>query len=219
MSNDIETMIEWYGMEDPRIVYSNVESYEDMLRTNIAHLQGRMKRSLTYVDPVLTDDMIPFIHSLIRLHTEFGFFTIDSQPSLCEDSLLRNTNIPYRLEQKPYVCGYIHKQYLDGLLERLQCPELQGIVSYHIQNYDGDFVETNYEYPRSVVVTREIINNDEISDFTYVHKGYDPSILEQSEDDYPIIYDMFIDECVFVSMFIDEFCTEYDLLDLLLCDE
>ena len=68
-------------MEEMRVAYSSVETYDDLLNRNIDYLNGRLKANPYTHSSILNDnDMSPLIPKLIEL-TKLGYYTITGQPN------------------------------------------------------------------------------------------------------------------------------------------
>ena len=74
----LDFLIDKYGKSDNRKIYEKVNSFEDLLKTGIAFLDGRITESFNHVSQpdeetlVLLDDM--------KILHEKGVLTLDSKP-------------------------------------------------------------------------------------------------------------------------------------------
>jgi hypothetical protein len=111
-------------MRDPFYIYKHVHTYDDLLETGKAFLQGKMSMSLTHLDKI-DPETVPLVKNLVRLH-DAGFYTLDSQPGTCETGKNPDGHV-YVEQQKPYVVGLLPKDKMEILLR-------------YVRKYPGKFM-------------------------------------------------------------------------------
>lgn len=97
----MEELIAEHGLNNPRYVYENVKSADDLILTNISFLKGLISETPYYLDKI-NDETIPLLDKLIKINS-FGFISVGGQPALINDNL----------EQKSYIHGYLPKKYMN----------------------------------------------------------------------------------------------------------
>lgn len=99
--------------------FETVQTYKQLLDTNIKFLKGEIEETPYHGGPVDTETL-PLLEDLVMLN-EKGFFTVSSQPSMKTKVFVDKTwkkngiiqgNWWYESEQKSYVEGYIPKDQL-----------------------------------------------------------------------------------------------------------
>ena len=120
MSGDISQNIKSYGLSDPEKVYKNVRTYKDLIKTNVAFLQGKIYHTPYHLGPI-DPETIPLVQNLVRIN-EMGFFSTSGQPALTETVFIEpwknnetgrtGGNKWFETEQKSYIVGFMPKGHL-----------------------------------------------------------------------------------------------------------
>jgi hypothetical protein len=202
----MEEFIREHGMTDPLAVYDHVKTYDDLLETNIAFLEGRMARTLYCYG--LMEETTPLIEKLKRLHQEKKLFTTEGQPATLKyDTWVTPEGKPQgnwwvSTEQKSYLSGFT----LDASEFR---KTLEAIASKHPKFYFQiyDFTEresfTNFDEKFKMLGKQGIVKVTRVITYTDISKRETTPweyytncrpLNHQSEpcfDDHPNIYKLF----------------------------
>ena len=113
----IDNLIRLHGKTDPNRVFESCQTYRELLRCNVAYLQGRLTRTPYHGGPV-ADETIPLLKDLVEVNTR-GFMSISGQPSECETTV--PTAGPWKgryveSQQKSYIEGYLPRKLLPAFL-------------------------------------------------------------------------------------------------------
>lgn len=117
--------------DNVEFLYSLVITFEDFQLLNIAFLKNKIPETI-YHGP-LEDETNLLLKDLLRLNKR-GFITINSQPGLKEKDRTYGDKEYFESEQKEFIEGFCHKDYLQSLISVLSREN----VYFRINNVDDD---------------------------------------------------------------------------------
>lgn len=189
-------------------------SFKELIEYNLKFLNGNLSETFYHGGPV-DPETVPLLGKLKSINS-FGFFTMEGQPSLCDDpKFVSNTwtingkiqgNWWYKSEQKGYLAGFIE-----------QSSNSKNLIKYLLQNdkvfinisrKDGGFF-TNF--PGTYNVTRESTSKSK-------DKGWSEWELytniqnEHRFDDFDL---KIFKDCLYIQICVKKYC-EDSLEDILL---
>ena len=163
-------------MEEMRVAYSSVETYDDLLNRNIDYLNGRLKANPYTHSSILSDnDMLPLIPKLIEL-TKLGYYTITGQPNKAAYNVLTTsssnnnnnssssssssssgssssstsdiTTVYLSIEQRNYTSGLLEDNLARSLKDYLDNCKHKNHIYYRIEfdNDQGYYIQSNMPY-------------------------------------------------------------------------
>ena len=156
---------------DVQNIYSRVKTWEGLIDTNIAFLEGRNKCSFYYFnsfyDDCYHDGVFKIEDNLLRLHKEFDIFTHDGQNgsvnryNICQRSYLnfvcsRNEMFVERLLADPRLYTFVRDEYPDGSYAvQHNCPHEISLTEPHgarfvlnsVENYDNELLVMAQDQP------------------------------------------------------------------------
>lgn len=150
-------LIDKYGKTDNRKIYEKVTSFEDLLKTGTAFLDGRITESFNHVSQP-DEETLELLDDLKILH-EKGVLTLDSQPqeTLSGHSIEFGTDkgLLADIEQKEYVQCIVRNSDVDKITRCL----LSGGYLYDAVNI-GDGSRTSNWDEDSYVLSRDRTYHD-----------------------------------------------------------
>lgn len=153
-------------------IYKHVSTWDDLIDTNVAFLEGRNKCSLYYFnsfyDEYYHDGMFKIEDNLLHLHREFGIFTHNGQNgsvnqyNICQRSYLnfvcpRNEGMVERLLADTRLYTFVRQEYADGSCSiQHNCPQEISLTEPHgamfgldiYENYDNELLLLAEEFPK-----------------------------------------------------------------------
>ena len=125
----METIIATYGINKPESVFSSVKSYDDLIKANVAFLQGKVRRTPYHCGPI-DNETIPLVEDLVKINN-YGFISTNGQPSQIIGPFIRNFETPMNYNppnvcigereilylQKPHIIGYLPKKYVHSFID------------------------------------------------------------------------------------------------------
>ena len=139
-------------VEDMKKIYQMVNSFEDLLQTNIQFLQGNLPMTFYHWSPIYDQDT----NGLQLVTEKIKYFTINGQSNECTDEY----------KQKPYLTGFIPTKTLKNIL-----PTILSSPNIYVNTYDIRTEEhftnapfqkfsleqwINYRYPKGTFKPTEI---------------------------------------------------------------
>jgi hypothetical protein len=167
-SEDIRERIKKYGHSNEKTIltkiYEPITTFEELLETNIAFLQGEIGLTPYHLGPIASETQL-ILGNLIELNRK-GFLSLEGQPGLCQyGEWIEKTwkdeygkiagNWFVDTEQKPYISGYLHKDLAEPLVKYLNSLKLvdKNRVYYNIFNFDNSFDKSNIK--ENINLTRD----------------------------------------------------------------
>lgn len=218
MSLSLKTDIKIYGKTQWWYrIYERVKTYQDLIETNIAFLNGEIKRT-PYHDGSIEEETHKILDNLVKIN-KFGFFTTNSQPSLCEyRKYIPKLNYYIDVEQKSYISGFMFREEFYNLLSFIENNSLQ--VIYNITDIKKNILISNLK-DNSYNVTRDR-SYKQLKDQVNTHWRYYTSITKGIHYDeydnfgeYQNIQTILRNNCVFVELCLTEYC-RFEIADVLL---
>jgi hypothetical protein len=203
-------LINKFGHDNPDIVYQNVSSFQDLQETNIAFLNGKIKRTPYHLAPI-DKETIPLIDKLVKIN-KYGFLSTCGQPvEITRGKYIKKQwtdyfgnkcgNWFYDCQQKSYITGIMESDYVDKLISFLVTKP----VYFYIEKYPEILIFTNFPSNKyNVTKTRSNKDKNKLSktawDYcTNIH--IEPDDYELSSfDDYPQIDKIIKENCVSVNI-------------------
>lgn len=112
----MEQIIQKFGKSDPFKVFESVKTYDDLIKANVAFLQGRVIAAPYHPGPV-DEETIPLLGNLIKINS-MGFVSIEGQPASCVYGMYApKTQLYLDVEQKSYIIGILQKKYLSDFID------------------------------------------------------------------------------------------------------
>jgi len=136
-------------MEEMRIAYSSVDTYDDLLNRNIDYLDSKLQAN-PYTHEGITDeiDMIPLLPKLKDL-TRLGYYSITGQPNKAiYNKYDDNKKLFVSIEQRNYTSGLLEDGIARHLKTFLDNCKYKNDIYYRIDfdNELGYYVESNMPY-------------------------------------------------------------------------
>lgn len=156
----MDHIIKTCGQTHPMKVYKAVTTYKQLLKTNVAFLDGLIAET-PYHDGAIDAETVPLVHNL-RMINENGFYSIEGQPPYVEynkfvDKVWKNS------QGQPQGNWYYdgeHKSYIVGCLPCKQFTKFREFMGnqtqfyYNAFNPDGTMIVNTYPISK-YNVTRE----------------------------------------------------------------
>lgn len=136
-------------MEEIRVAYNTVETYDDLLQRNIEYLNGNLKANpYTHSSIIDDNDMKPLLPKLIEL-TKLGYYSITGQPNKAFYNIYNDNKKMYiSIEQRNYTSGLLQDDVARHLKHFLDHCKHKNNIYYRI-DFDNDlgyYVESNMPY-------------------------------------------------------------------------
>ena len=97
-------------------MFSSVSSYEELIQTNIAFIEGKIKFSPYHRGPI-DPETIPLLGDLIEINRK-GFISTCGQPFIeSEIGFNEKRNIWWETQQLSFIDGYLPKKYISNFVE------------------------------------------------------------------------------------------------------
>ncbi len=159
----MNAIIEKYGITQPEMVFLSVKTYDDLIKANVAFLEGKVEATPYHHGPV-DPETAPLLEDLIFLNKK-GFLSVNGQPALiekgvvpsqCEDSEEKCEQKWYLAEQKSYLEGYVKLEEVPILINfLLSKPDIFFVVVGPDGIIGDTFPEGRY------ILTRDKVSKDE----------------------------------------------------------
>lgn len=162
MTTSVKAAIKKFGMHAPMRIYDHVKTYDELLQTGKAYLQGKMSESITH-GGAIDDETIPLVKDLVRLHDVGKMFTVDSQPGSCTTGKTPHGET-YVEQQKPYICAFVPKEQMEVLVRHFK--KSPGAFVYVFEEFGSTKRVTNFGEPYNV--TRDKIVGQEWRYYTNI---------------------------------------------------
>jgi hypothetical protein len=129
-------------------VWSNIQTYGDLIKVNLLFLNGKLKMTPYHLGPI-DPETFPFLTKLRKIN-KMGFVTVNSQPGTCKE--FDSTEETYLKEQRAFLQGFFSRKFTPVLIRELfrVQPNNLVIVVYKLhQNSVKIYIgETIFEYPQ-----------------------------------------------------------------------
>jgi hypothetical protein len=210
--------VELYASK-PNVLYTYVNTFEDLCKTNEAFLLGRMPRTFYYGSFFGSDSGVTHIsaaNTLSTLNGEYYIFTMDGQSNDCDSKEM--TIDSDGLQQRSYLLGFMEEERLEKLL-----PHLLADDRIYTSVLHNDFIRYYDNFPKNdfiLNVTREKPKGSEkINFFTNVERYNDKDISEfamnrPSSDEKKLLRAFY--NKVFFEIIIKKYCNDISADDVLL---
>ena len=129
----MQSIIAKYGETNITVVYDLVRTFKDLIDTNVAFLQGKIKETPYQLAPP-DKETTPLLGKLIRINLN-GFFSTEGQPPNCEyGKFIDEQEWFHDWEQKSYITGVISKKNITSCTRVSSKPPNKQTSKYEIGN-------------------------------------------------------------------------------------
>jgi hypothetical protein len=208
---DIKRAIAALGKTDPDTVFlDHVFTFTDFTVANIAFLNGQLSYTPYHFDAICPET-VPLVAKLVQIN-RYGFISVNGQPGSISQGFTEKTwldnegrecgNWWWDEKQKPYICGFLHKGYLEAFREFMD-PSHQ--KDYYCSISEKGRRLTNSFPTAAYIVTAERVHKDREllceqawKDFSKITKASDFDSEKYIFDDYPRCLQLLEDTTVYV---------------------
>lgn len=196
----MDTIIAKYGMDDPCMVYNNVNNIEDLIEAYVGYFEGKVNQSLCKLAPFSHDNMGNMDKILNVTRHGFIINTIEFASPVKDEY---KNNLWIRYEAKDMICGYMPNAYVQKFIPFME--HYGNSLYYSIISTKSPVVLTYSTFPHTRYITsrvklacnQENLDDEAISEWKaemevdysrpenwmYVCNGYD-KIKKMFEEDF-----------------------------------
>lgn len=220
----MNSLIEEHGLDNPEQIYENVLSFDDLKKTNVAFLCGKISRTPYHHMPIC-EETIPLVDKLVKVN-EYGFFSMEGQPAIKSGGILKMSwfdscgnlcsNWFYETHQKSFISGIMESHHVDNFISFLKTKP----VYFVIFGFPYKIIFNNFPHDHyNVTKTRYNKYENKISESEWCHISNinnDDDYKLMKFEEYPNIDKFIKTNCVSVDIASYEYNDEYSVENLLI---